>query len=210
MPRLKKSTLYNKNHIVIIKEEYPRSDYELRVRNAGYYSHTVGGNFERIPNPDKGKTIKKESPLGFYYNYKISEHDTISIPSLMTQEYYLYLGNIKYIINYPRAYGNTSLSEDIRPWIILPGDKTPEDHFIQDLLKVLNNIFQQYKDSKEDVLQFIPQKREDNTGPNKETSNIMSEMFKDIFGNPKGPRFQTNDEKIIAAGFDLKTSFRKM
>lgn len=35
-------------------------------------------------------------------------------------------------------------------------------------------------------------------------------LYRDLFGNEKGIRFQTDSEKIISHGFDLKTSFRKM
>ena len=37
----------------------------------------------------------------------------------------------------------------------------------------------------------------------------FNRVFKELFGNVNGPRFQTNEEKILAHGFDLKTSFRK-
>ena len=41
-------------------------------------------------------------------------------------------------------------------------------------------------------------------------TNVKKEIFTDLFGYPDGPKYQTNDEKILAHGFDLKTSFRKM
>ena len=40
--------------------------------------------------------------------------------------------------------------------------------------------------------------------------SVRSSIFTDLFGYPDGPKYQTNDEKILAAGFDLKTSFRKV
>ena len=36
------------------------------------------------------------------------------------------------------------------------------------------------------------------------------EIFTDLFGYPEGPKYQTNEEKILSHGFDLKTSFRTM
>ena len=39
---------------------------------------------------------------------------------------------------------------------------------------------------------------------------LRNKVFTDIFGSPKGIRYQTNEEKILSHGFDLKTSFRKV
>ena len=39
---------------------------------------------------------------------------------------------------------------------------------------------------------------------------VKNMLYRDLFGNEKGIRFQTDSEKIISHGFDLKTSFRKM
>jgi hypothetical protein len=41
-------------------------------------------------------------------------------------------------------------------------------------------------------------------------TEVKKEIFTDLFGYPDGPKYQTNEEKILAHGFDLKTSFRKM
>ena len=42
------------------------------------------------------------------------------------------------------------------------------------------------------------------------STSVKKEIFTDLFGYPDGPKYQTNEEKILAYGFDLKTSFRKM
>ena len=39
--------------------------------------------------------------------------------------------------------------------------------------------------------------------------DVKCTIYKELFGNIKGPRFQTDLEKILAHGFDPKYSFRK-
>ena len=41
------------------------------------------------------------------------------------------------------------------------------------------------------------------------SEQFIQQLYIDLFGNIKGPVYQTNDEKILSHGFDLVTSFRK-
>lgn len=76
----------------------------------------------------------------------------------------------------------------MRPWDILPGYTGMPDNMIDALVKEANNFI--------DICEPY----------NKE---IRKEIMTDLFGYPDGPKIQPNNIKILAHGFDLKTSFRK-
>jgi len=66
-----------------------------------------------------------------------------------------------------------------------------DDHFVTDLIALLNKIYSLAEDEKVDM------------------SKIRKVSFTELFGYPDGPKFQTDAEKILSHGFDPVESFRK-
>ena len=74
---------------------------------------------------------------------------------------------------------------------------------ITSLMNEINKLLDIISENK---LQYNPYK-EDNYKPS--LDNLRKIIYKEVFGSEKGIRFQTDQEKILSHGFDLKTSFRK-
>ena len=175
-------------------------------------------------------TIKKriverlKSPLGFYYT-KITEPQSERKELVITKKkiwrFYVQ-NNVTYELIYYTEYNGVRIGFETRPWDLMD-NKYIEDHFINSLIDDLNSIIADTS-SKERVDEgtLNPKGRWDrnnyhsrNEGINQtryvgDLTNVKKEIFTDLFGYPDGPKYQTNDEKILAHGFDLKTSFRKM
>ena len=201
--REKKITLYSRNGIKIERHD--------NLLKKGYLFHhgSTSQVIERVSIESKGKiirtgkrdySIKKESPLGFYYftpsYYSREEFQTEKsiCASFKTISFQLY--DKRYYFEYPTKYKDVGIGIETRPWDILPGYKGIFDHFIIDLYKELNKFFDIIEDNnkifKADNLQ-----------------RLKDETYRDIFGDPKGPSTNYNNIKILSHGFDLKESFRK-
>lgn len=210
MPRLKKRVLFNKNHVIIIEEELDRSAFDLQDKYFGYrYGDVNKTEPNKILNIGKNKVVRKESPLGFYYYSRVFPEEHTILPMLKTYSIELICGNTLYGITYPISYNNNSIGTDLRPWQISPTDKSIHDHFVMDLYKLLDDILHKFDKTGGD-LPYIYRRYSENTYMDKSIGDIKVILYTDLFGNPKGPRYQTNEEKIVSHGFDLKTSFRKM
>lgn len=214
--------LFKKNHIEIFKVENPEFPickwpaYEHISTTLRSYSRYRGwGN-----SKDEYKLVKKESPLGFYYTKKVKVNQfysdmpegsgvsrTIVTFPVPGEENTLY--QLKYVTQYAdNKIGNES---ELRPWDIYPGDKDFPDTMLNALVKEVNSFFdlaEAYKIKKFE-LNPLHHYYSDNRNSKCELNTVKREVFKELFGNEKGPRFQTNEEKILAHGFDLKYSFRK-
>lgn len=207
MARQKITTLFNKNHITITKTETPGSFYKdgngiYFLRSGGYdpyYYRHQRSHFERV-------SVVKESPLGFYYT-KTEERLRPSVSSLGRNEvndiggYRIVVDNITYKISYVKRSGENEvkLKEDgLRPWQVVSGDGAMPEHLITALKDVLDNIITVAEDNK--------LKYENGKG----AKELRKDLYRIFFGSEKGIRFQTDSEKILSHGFDLKTSFRKM
>ena len=123
---------------------------------------------------------------------------------------------------YYTEYNGVSIGFETHPWDLMD-NKYIEDHFINSLIDdlifiIADTTSREHVD--EDILNPKGRWDRDNyysrtEGINQtryvgDLTNVKKEIFTDLFGYPDGPKYQTNDEKILAHGFDLKTSFRKM
>ena len=206
--RNKTVKLFNKNHITLemtILGGKPSNYYKVYVFSTSYKDRNY---YKSRYVPQKTKIVEKESPLGFVYSYK----ETTG--GYWEKEYYgenidttyykcnIYLGNKIYSLTYPAKYNEQYVNADIRPWELLDGCMS--DHFVNDLLVELNKIIE---DIKENGIKEV--KYESEYIKNKSISDWKCELYTSLFGHKDGPRYQTNDEKILSHGFDLVTSFRK-
>lgn len=194
MPKIKTKIFYSRNGIKYYKMENvdkippknPRVDSKVRI-------HAL----DQIQQNNKHshysyETKKYESKLGFYY-YKREYHNSIKVEKKCTIKFFdIQLGSTEYHFEYPIDYtrnGETQkINIEMRPWDILPGYTGMPDNMIDALVKEANNFI--------DICEPY----------NKE---IRKEIMTDLFGYPDGPKIQPNNIKILAHGFDLKTSFRK-
>lgn len=141
-----------------------------------------------------GRMFKCISPLGFYYykdasetaNYKKYEDNGIR------EKYMISFKGGYYELSYISSFNGTQIGHETRPWD-LSGNGMP-DHFIKDLEKVINGIIDYMIENKYD---------------NESVQEFKTKVFIDLFGSVDGVKTQTNDNKILSHGFDLKTSFRK-
>lgn len=186
--------IFNKNHITIIKIENLQDKY----------------CYGRIRHPEKGyfqiyseKQIKLLSPLGFYYYKKVPQKYNPKLGKLIKLE--ISNGTIKYILCYYKNDGEKDIGIEVRPWELFE-DKPMPEHFIFDLKHCIDNLL--------DFIKFekisITEEYSFSNSIERDLNYVKRMLYKDLFGNENGIRFQTDSEKIISHGFDLKTSFRKM
>ena len=207
---LRKRYLFKQNNIEIIELDYKNQEHYLYKKIDTYNSWT---NRRHIFNyRDKVVTEKvKKSKLGFYYSKKeitYKDHYTekkVENSAPLYKTFIFYCSDHTYHIRYPYQYNYTTIGEDKRPYELID-KKGMKDHFVFDLLKELENLFCKFKDEKIDTQTNDPTKL-------KRDPLILHELkfliYTDIFGFGDGPKYQTNNEKILSHGFDLKTSFRK-
>lgn len=91
---------------------------------------------------------------------------------------------------------------DKRPWEIVPGDEGLNDNMIQSLLSDVNLMFQFSSDNKIKTYS-------NRSNSNLPISELKDMVYMNLFGRKDGIKFQTDSEKIVSHGFDLKESFRK-
>lgn len=229
--RDKEITLYNKGRVLIkqtIMNVAAEENYFEDISTAyGTYDNTRAYYRSRKWIPTKKTVTEHESPLGFVYTtteiveghweYANEEKFKNSNKLVNYAKFNIYFGNNKIEIVYPNSYDNKRLDIDTRPWHLVGDDL--EDHFVNDLLKVVDELITTIKDAK---VNKKPHTHKYNRWSNPaewqaepqydswSVDDWKQKLYKDLFGNAKGPRYMTNDEKILAHGFDLKTSFRKM
>ena len=199
--------IFNKNHITLEKKILSK---HFGVYNVYVFSENrCSKNFyKRRYIPKETKVIEKESPFGFVYSY------TETTGGYWESGYYggstdttyyrcnIYLGNKFYSLAYPTKHNNQCVNSEIRPWELLDGCMS--DHFINDLLVELDKIVEEIKDNGIKEVEY-----ESKSVNNKSISDWKYELYTSLFGHKDGPRYQTNNEKILSHGFDLVTSFRK-
>lgn len=253
--RTTSKTLFNKNHILLIKynnkpvEPYrtpiiPGTNNEIATKYilSEELTTSVGNSKslgwrqrqkierERRAWRPKYDLVVKESPLGFYYTKQvcINLDEQPKIPmeayantSMKTLRKLTIRvdDSTEYVLTYPIRNGDVVLyngyrnvASEIRPWQLLDGTSM-EDHFIFDLFDILNKIFAEAGEN--DLKMYEERKSYMYDSSNNKWSTtatwreVQMDVYQQMFGDKNGPRFQTNEEKILAAGFDLKTSFRK-
>ena len=213
MSREVKKYKFNKNHIEIFTIENPEIPipkwpaFEEVSANSYSYSHNFGWQ-----QKEEYKTVKKESKLGFYYYSKVRVHQpgkTFSGSISRTIVTFPMPGekNMYYQLKYVTQYDDNKIGgeDGLRPWDIYPGDKNFPDNMLEGLIKDVNDFFNIAETCVSSFYKNQP-------GPNYKTisfKEVKNKVFTELFGNPNGPRFQTNMEKILAHGFDPKYSFRK-
>ena len=189
-----KKTLFNKNHINITNESY----------ESGYPSYcevncktTVSQNKHWWCDPYIVET--KESPLGFYYTKKKKRAENYLENRLNEIVVYFSSGE-KYNIVYYVTYNSNNIGIDKRPWEIAD-EKSMQEHFIYDLKNVIDSILERIKTEKRIKIT--------NNSYSTDFIQLKNMIYTDLFGDKNGIRFQTDSEKIMSHGFDLKYSFRK-
>jgi len=228
MKRQQTTTLFNQNHVQILRidnvqydsmtrEEVSKnktgtcfyktsSTHSKTVRRKSVKGRKIGDNFIEI-------TCK--SPLGFYYKKKIRDNEEVIYANREVVEFEYRYKFTKYIVSFFIAYDDNKVikSEDgLRPWDIVPGDKSFSDRDIENLKSELDKLFEiidnnACKTVKSGQYYYSWQPEEQN--PPRDLKPVKDEIYTYLFGNKNGFRAQTDKEKIEAHGFDFKYSFRK-
>ena len=212
-------TLFNKNHILF--DVYDNNIYQqsyICLEKQHNTSNTTDFNYNKKPKKQTFEIVRTKSPLGFYYDKIIYNTESASrcndSRSTCMKIWTFYIGSKTYKLSYYIEYNGTHINQEIRPWDICEGDKSMPDHYVDALLSELNNMFADIKVLKnKDILDTSSYEVRSWNRFNKFNINDNTrkrEIFTDLFGYPEGPKYQTNEEKILSHGFDLKTSFRKM
>lgn len=221
--RTSKKTLFNKNHILIEEYSNEKNDISYVTTNSTSLSKDYL-NPNRYSDIGYYKTvqekIRKESKLGFYYyttitkkvptekQNKILKTDKTAI---LYKRFEIYGPRYHYVIQYPYAYNNVYISQDTRPYDLT--DKNGlDDHFIKDLKEELDKIFEVAYNDKIELVENHKnhwwETHNDEQYLKKPIGEFKMEIYENIFGFKDGPKFQTNEEKILSHGFDTKISFR--
>ena len=197
MKRVKRTTLFRKNHIEITKEEFP-----MRTLTPGViktYSGSSDNNYYWGIRSYKKRKVIKKSPLGFYYEKIEEERPDLKkgkhSSSWSGTVYRISLPNIRYTLTYLTSNGKVRIEQGhgTRPWDLDFESGAMSDHFIQDLKTEVDKLLNIISENK---LHENP-------------SNLKREIYTDLFGFPRGPMYQTDLEKIESHGFDTKVSFRR-
>lgn len=193
----KVTTLFNKNHISIIKTD-------TKTNPHCYVGMKI---VSRINKPEKPhhEIQKCVSPLGFYYIRDVYKRQhTSHITDLRVFE--VILQRKIYTISYPLSENGNRINQDFRPWEVCENDKSMQDHFIYDLKNVIDSILTIVDENKIPI--YLSKSDIDNKN-NMGIIFLKNFLYEELFGSAQGIRFQTDEEKILSHGFDLKTSFRK-
>lgn len=211
------NTIFSKSHILIQK-------FKLKVKA----NVLIGINKTTKVidnNGDSDKKVRIKSPLGFFYEKTI--HSQIKIMITKSRDFYFFTGRTEYLLSYPVQYSETgmevkSVSQEERPWNIIPDDKSLKDNEISWLFQKLNLLFIELEKEKSEIITQETYLENDNIVgigipailPKdvidfQSVSEARSFVMKDLFGYSEGPLQQTNNQKILSHGFDLKSSFRK-
>ena len=159
-------------------------------------------------------TERVKSPLGFYYTRTIHPQNLVheKTESKIKHVWNFYNPDCEYELTYYTEYNGTKANVEIRPWNLID-NKALGDNFITALLEEITSIIESTKTKQEIELEqpqrnrYLGREEYPYTGNLEEVKRLI---FTDLFGYPEGPKYQTNDEKILSHGFDLKTSFRNM
>lgn len=213
--RVKTKTLFNKNHISVIKTENMNNPEEwVRVEGTttpvqSHYNYRVWNKHQRSITVD----IIAESPLGF--KYKTTETKYIDITDNDSHKRWdgfkvtIFKKTFKYEITYLTSFEDIEINAERRPWQIHENDKSMPDHFIKDLKKIIDNMLMFIEENKLDIQERWSDYRR-NEAKKVSLFELKKKLYVDLFGSEKGIRFQTDEEKILSHGFDTVTSFRNM
>jgi len=224
--RDKVTTLFNKNHIRFTKTEFATNSgsyyWEYNTKETDNIKRDAAWVCRKKSGWTK-KIVRKESPLGFWYDVEektyidpLAVNTNVSGYTKSSMTTYLFVvGPIQYELSFLDAYNGKRVDNEVRPWEL--NDKPMEDHFIFDLFDELDKVLKPIANKKynyidhagEDGLAYSSHGKFENGYPFF-NEHARHDLMRKIFGDERGPvAMQTNEEKILAAGFDLKTSFRK-
>ena len=187
--------IFNKNHITITRTE--------NLQNKDCYGRIVHQQegYHKISLP--GKQMKLQSPLGFYYYKKVPQEYSTNLSEIIKLE--ISNGMYKYTLCYYKKDWNKNIGIEVRPWELFE-DKPMSEHFIFDLKDCIDKLLDFIRFEKILIIECYSF----SNNIERDLNYVKNMLYRDLFGNEKGIRFQTDSEKIISHGFDLKTSFRKM
>lgn len=235
MPKLKVTTIYNKNHIKIEKREYDYNpgkrkslntdlvyNYIVKryITNHGGFTNNYNAKFYQKGaryNSVKEKviTVRKKSPLGFYYDHKETIYPENKVITKLKDshytisEYRFFIGSTNYTLTYYSEYNGQYANKEMHPWELADNNSMPE-HYVTALINELNKIFEIAEENKCSLI------NEQHYGLGSQPPSIKlthikqvkKDIFTNLFGFPDGPKYQTDMDKILAHGFDPKMGFR--
>ena len=207
--------LFNKNHINLTKTQL-RDNVEVPYfKIESVTNGTTYNMYKRHWVPTQTFVEEKESPLGFVYTKKktikghweqenIGNENELKRPQMFSFSIRVdkYLYNMAYPVSKNQSLSSERIGVDVRPWEIIDKEAMPE-HFIDDLFNIVNELVRIIKEAN------ICKRLDDISFEDWNSEQFIQQLYIDLFGNIKGPVYQTNDEKILSHGFDLVTSFRK-
>lgn len=234
MPKLKVTTIYNKNHIRIEKREYDYNPGKQKTLfSQPVYNYITVRNIENSSNYDdnanfykKGArynsvkekviTVRKKSPLGFYYDHKETiypekkDKTKLNDTHYTMREYRFFIGSTNYTITYYLEYNGQYANKEMHPWELADNNSMP-DHYVTALINELNKLFElcsEYKCSliKDGYRSYFGDTQSEPILVS--SSQVKKDIFTDLFGFPDGPKYQTDMDKLLAHGFDPKMGFR--
>lgn len=214
MAKDKITHIFNKNHIEILKIERGKGSCVDKLPTRKLI--VTGNNHRGYPYKSTEKKVveeKKVSPLGFYYTSKKevfvdnsnnnNGQRTIVVLTVPFDERTEY--QMKFYTRYDDNF--VVASEDgPRPWDICKGDGDFSDNMLHALVTECDKFFTMMEEKK---MTEVVEKEYFNGTKTTPLKEIKNDIYRDLFGNANGPRFQTDMDKIIAHGFDPKYSFRK-
>ena len=193
----KRKIIFSRNNIKLekIEHDFPLGkfikDIDCISKTFSSFPEKHTSKYKTIKSNCKEKEVVLKSPLGFYYTKKVQEIEKPEKSDTWTLVVWTWIDRDKtsYVLSYPIKKNDTEISVETRPWEILNNESFPT-RLLPILEKELKNGLDIIKDRE---LAKEKQKK----------------IFTEIFGYPEGPKFQTDEEKILSHGFDLKESFRK-
>lgn len=196
MMREERITIFNKNGITLEKTLI----HENKPLECKSEIIKVSGRFQPPPRYYRKKNIEYTeircvSKLGFYYTKKVKmvdlkkeEEENLS----KTIRKVIISGldkNWVYNLTYLIEYHGVGIGYETRPWDLIGGSFP--DNYMWGLLEDINKLFDEFES-------------------HEKITSVRRKITEELFGDPEGPKFQTNNEKILAHGFDLETSFRNV
>lgn len=191
----KETTLFNANHITIIKRDGIESTEVSVADNTNSTQVELGGTHNYFGNKEVYKKEKCVSPLGFYYikETKVRPENNKKSIYMKYRHVVVTANHISYSISYLIECGEQKIDLSTHPWDICYLDKSLSESMIKSLEKVLTEVFNSVSGTKKT-----------------EIDTVRNSVFKDLFGDENGIKVLANDIKITSHGFDLKTSFRNV
>ena len=208
-------------HYEIVKDEglcieiEKEEKVEIEDDNKIIYDGKIG-SLQR--EKDTVKEVRLKSPLGFYYTKRIYHSDGPKETYVGGNEHLVWIffdkDDIRYELSYYIMNSNTRIGKETRPWEIIDNEVF-EDNYIEALQAEVEKLLNISKSKCSGELDNSLCKEKPGYKNNDkyfigDLNDVKRLIFTDLFGYPDGPKHQTNKEKILSHGFDLKTSFRNM